>query len=265
MPTPLVSPKPEKKKKNHVLLKKRRKKRDKERRQKRKNQKEDDIKKKVQEIKSKNLVHNFSSQDIPDDAYLYLALGNTFAIVKDVKRHDHVFDGKLFGRKITWAAYHHKKSSEPEPNGEIKGPFHHKSAQRWEYIYIFDAETVSSIIDQTLQDQSKYSPLPGDPRKSIRKNLNEILDTFIQEGSVTKSERFLITGKTEHDGQSHSPDFVMTKLHTYPLFKEHKLKKEDFDNKAITPTRIVTTALNGPTYRLGPSLNHVLKDVAKKY
>ena len=134
-----------------------------------------------------------------------------------------------------------------------------------EYIYIFDAETVSSIIDQTLQDQSKYSPLPEDPRKSIRKNLNEILDTFIQEGSVTKSERFLITGKTEHDGQSHSPDFVMTKPHTYPLFKGHKLKKEDFDNKAITPTRMVTAALNGPTYRLGPFLNHVLKDVAKKY
>ena len=339
MPTPLVSPKPEKKKKNHILLKKRRKRRDRERRQKRKNQKEDDIKKKVQEIKSKNLVHNFSSQDIPDDAYLYLALGNTFAIVKDVKRHDHVFDGKLFGRKIAWAAYHHKKSSEPEPNGEDVSPSETTEtlAHRWDYpdelspsgsswppetdkrvenlleelkrtieqapkkkrttnmthrevaglkwcrekvrsrvlyitradkggsIYIFDADTVSSIIDQTLQDQSKYSPLPGDPRKSIRKNLNEILDTFIQKGSVTKSERFLITGKTEHDGQSHSPDFVMTKLHTYPLFKEHKLKKEDFDNKAITPTRMVTAALNGPTYRLGPFLNHVLKDVAKKY
>jgi hypothetical protein len=41
----------------------------------------------------------------------------------------------------------------------------------------------------------------------------------------------LITWKIEQDDQSHSHDFVMTKPHTYPLFKGHKLKKEEFDNK----------------------------------
>ena len=59
------------------------------------------------------MVHNFSSQDIPDEAYLYLALKSTFAPVKDVKRHDHVYDAKLFGRKLAWAAYHHTKNTSP--------------------------------------------------------------------------------------------------------------------------------------------------------
>ena len=41
-------------------------------------------------IKNNNLVHNFSTQAIPDEAYVQLALGGTFAPVKDVRRHDHV-------------------------------------------------------------------------------------------------------------------------------------------------------------------------------
>ena len=132
-------------------------------------------------------------------------------------------------------------------------------------MYIFDAETVSSIIENTLRDESKFTPLSEDPRKTIRSNLNGLLDECIDEGTILKCERFLIIGKTEQDGHSHSHDFVMTKPHTYPLFKGHKLKKEDFDNKVIPPTRMVTAAINGPTYRLGLFLNHILKSVAEKY
>jgi hypothetical protein len=57
----------------------------------------------------------------------------------------------------------------------------------------------------------------------------------------------------------------MTKPHTYPLFKGHKLSSEDFVNKVIPPTRMVTAAINGPTYRLGLFLNHILQPVMDSY
>ena len=57
----------------------------------------------------------------------------------------------------------------------------------------------------------------------------------------------------------------MTKPHTYPLFKGHKLSEEDFTNKIIPPTRMVTAAVGGPTYRLGVFINNILQPIADKY
>ena len=79
------------------------------------------------------------------------------------------------------------------------------------------------------------------------------------------NEHFIITGRTEKGGQSHNAEFVITKPHSYPLFKGHKLTKEDFENKKIPPHRMVTAAINGPTYRLGMFLNHILQPISDKY
>ena len=134
LPT-LVPSKPEKKKKHRLLLKERRKKRDKKRRSMKRKSRAADIKKIVEEIKNNNLVHNFSSQDIPDEAYLYLSLGSTFAPVKDVKRHDHDYDAKLFGRKLAWAAYHHSKNTSPAVTEEVATPtvVAEATTNRWSY------------------------------------------------------------------------------------------------------------------------------------
>ena len=55
---------------------------------------------------SSNLVKNFSSEDIPDSAYLFLALGSTFCTKQPPKLHDYVFDAKQFCRKLAWCAFH---------------------------------------------------------------------------------------------------------------------------------------------------------------
>jgi hypothetical protein len=60
-------------------------------------------------------------------------------------------------------------------------------------MHIFDAETVSFIIENTLRDESKFTPLSEDPRKTIRSNLIGLLDECIDEGAILKCERFLIT------------------------------------------------------------------------
>ena len=108
----LPTMKPEKKTKNRILTKTRRKKRDKKRRletKEIKKKKSDDL---VKEIKDNNLVHNFSKEEIPDAAYIFLALGSNFVPTRNIKSHDHVFDTKLFSRKLAWAAHHHRRRTE---------------------------------------------------------------------------------------------------------------------------------------------------------
>ena len=94
----------------------------------------------------------------------------------------------------------------------------------------------------------------------IRSKLNELLESKMELGTIQATERFLITGKTELGGQSHSHNFVACKPYVYPLFKGHRLTEEQLDNKVIPPTRMVTGSVNGPTYRLGQFITHFTTD-----
>ena len=60
----------------------------------------------LEKIKSSNLVLNFSSQEITDEMYFYLALGSTFVPSKVYDKHDFVYDAKAFCRKLAWSFYH---------------------------------------------------------------------------------------------------------------------------------------------------------------
>ena len=51
----------------------------------------------------------------------------------------------------------------------------------------------------------------------------------------------------------------------YPLFKIHKLTKDEIEQKVIPPTRMVTSGVGGPTFRLGTFLDALLKPVMMKY
>ena len=51
----------------------------------------------------------------------------------------------------------------------------------------------------------------------------------------------------------------------YPLFKIHKLNIEQIHAKVIPPTRMVTSGVGGPTYRLGVFIDNLLKPVVQKY
>ena len=80
---------------------------------------------------------------------------------------------------------------------------------------------------------------------------------------------YYITGVLEHedknDGYSHSKVFQIAIPYLYPLFKLHKLSKEAIAARTIPPSRMVTGATNGPTYRLCQYTELILKDVVSKY
>ena len=64
---------------------------------------------------------------------------------------------------------------------------------------------------------------------------------------------------------SHGREFIVRKPYIYPLFKIHKLNAEMIQAKVIPPTRMVTSGVGGPTYRLGVFLDNLLKPVVAKY
>ena len=80
-----------------------------------------------------------------------------------------------------------------------------------------------------------------------------------------KEELLSITGVTARGGMSKGHEFVVKKPHMYPLFKIHKLTHEEIQQRVIPPTRMVTSGVGGPTYRLGLFLDSVLKPVVEVY
>ena len=79
-----------------------------------------EVQKEVKNIKESNLVKNFSSENtIPDEVYLYLALGSKFCPTSTPKMHDYIFDAKAFCRKLAWSAYHENRRIEMEEDSRL--------------------------------------------------------------------------------------------------------------------------------------------------
>ena len=68
----------------------------------------------IQNIKKSNLVKNFSNEEVPDEAYLYLALGSTFCPTSKPRKHDYLYDAKEFCRKLAWSTYYENRRKESE-------------------------------------------------------------------------------------------------------------------------------------------------------
>ena len=82
---------------------------------------------------------------------------------------------------------------------------------------------------------------------------------------MTPEEVFAISGQTKLGGMSKGHEFVVTKPYMYPLFKLHKLTEQQIQQKIVPPTRMVTSGVGGPTYRLGVFLDALLKPVVQMY
>ena len=95
---------------------------DKRKRHRKQEKKKISVKKEVEDIKNSNLVRNFSEEDVPDEAYLYLALGSTFCPKKPQNMHDFVFDTKEFCRKLAWRTYFQDQRKQAEDSSEDEFP-----------------------------------------------------------------------------------------------------------------------------------------------
>ena len=338
--------KPERKIKHRSKLKMWRRERQKKKREKAALKRKEILKIKLDKIKSSNLVQNFSSEELPDEAYFYLSLGSGFVPTKTHDKHDFIFDAKQFCRKLAWSCYFNEqytasdkdmgdshRSTEDIQNGStnseiigwdtparlrIKGKsfpeLNNKlfdkvmkkilsdvdgislSEKRWGnlnylerqgllwcrkaikerrlYItradkggamLILDADVVNDIILSRLNDEKNFVKLKSDPRSNIKSEIKHLTSNFERNNLISRNDCFLISGKTEKGGMSHSPSFRVGKPYVYPLFKLHKLTEQMISDKIIPPVRMVTSGVAGPTYRLGIFLDNLLQPVVKRY
>ena len=119
-------------------------------------------------------------------------------------------------------------------------------------------------MKNALNDEDKFSKLEKDPKDQIKKIKQKVCD-YGAENLLTPEEVFAITGVTKKGGMSHSHEFVLKKPHMYLLFKIHKLSSDEIQQRVIPPSRMVTSGVGGPTFRLGTFLDALLKPVVKEY
>ena len=120
-------------------------------------------------------------------------------------------------------------------------------------------------MQSSLDDVKSFLKLRDDPRNDIRKKIKAAVCSYATDGLLSKEDVFAITGLTKKGGTSHGHEFVVKKTHMYLLFKIHKLSQEEISQKVIPPTRMVTSGVGGPTFRLGTFLDNLLKPVVSEY
>ena len=132
-------------------------------------------------------------------------------------------------------------------------------------ILILDAEEVNKIMEETLNDEEKFEEMQKDPRPEITKRIKALVSSFKNKHLLSSAEVLAICGLTKNGGMSRGHEFVTRKTYMYPLFKLHKLNEDDILMKKIPPTRMVTSGVGGPTYRLGSFLDSLLKPIVQQY
>ena len=120
-------------------------------------------------------------------------------------------------------------------------------------------------MQDALNDVKKFLKLEKDPREEIKKKIKAAVCTYAEEGLLSPEDVFAISGVTRRGGMSHGHEFVIKKPHMYLLFKIHKLSQDKIKQKVIPPTRMVTSGVGGPTFRLGTFLDNILKPVVSEY
>ena len=93
----------------------------------------------------------------------------------------------------------------------------------------------------------------------------EMIDKYVESTVLSVQDRLFLTGKTERLGYSDDPSFQVSSPYIYPLYKLHKLSREQIIDKIIPPACMVTSAVNGPTYPIGILRDNILKHIAVVY
>ena len=130
---------------------------------------------------------------------------------------------------------------------------------------ILNTKDVDDLMNKTLQAEDKFKKLKDDPRSQIKQMIKNTMCKYANEDLISKEDLFSITGVTAKGGMSRGHEFVVRKPYIYPLFKIHKLTHDKIQQKVIPPTRMVTSGVGGPTYRLGLFLDSILKPVVDEY
>ena len=82
---------------------------------------------------------------------------------------------------------------------------------------------------------------------------------------ITENDKTLIAGINSNNRPKLAPEYQPESPYAYPLFKVHKLSKEDILNKKIPPNRLVHASKFGPLYRMEKWCSPYYTTISREY
>lgn len=135
-------------------------------------------------------------------------------------------------------------------------------------ILIMNYSDVEEAMDKELAQEDKYVIISEEPDSYRSKVVGEIREKMLdleKRGLIGAKDREIITGLNKNLNMRHNPEFRAIDPTMYPLFKIHKLSKEQIQEKQIPPGRFVYNTKFGPLYRTEKWMSPHLTTISKEY
>ena len=183
---------------------------------------------------------------------------------------------KLLG----WIANH--KPSKPKPNLtplEMRGRKWLVEAVKAEKVFVTKADKggatlimnhtdVQEAIEKELFDQNKFTKLErntDDQLVDVKHKLKSLAINLKRRKLISDDDKTLMTGLTENNHSKLAPEYQPESPYVYPLFKIHKLSRDDINNKKVPPNRLVHASKFSPLYRMEKWCSPHLTKISRAY
>ena len=136
---------------------------------------------------------------------------------------------------------------------------------------IMNYTDVKSSIENELFDERKFQKLEKSTEEQLSYVKDEVKSLVIhlaEKKMITENDKTLIAGINANNRPKLAPEYRPEPPYAYPLFKLHKLSKEDITNKRVPPSRLVHASRYSPLYRMekwtSPHLTKISREFCKE-
>ena len=118
---------------------------------------------------------------------------------------------------------------------------------------IMNHTDVQEAIEKELFDQNKFTKLErntDDQLVDVKHKLKSLAINLKRKKLISDEDKTLMTGLTGNNHSKLAPEYQPESPYVYPLFKIHKLSRDDINNKKIPLNRLVHASKFSPLYRM---------------
>ena len=133
---------------------------------------------------------------------------------------------------------------------------------------IMNYADVKAAIENELFDTNKFEKLDRNAEQQLNHVKHEVKSLTVHLAAqklISENDKTLIAGLTPNNRPKLAPEYQPESPYAYPLFKVHKLSKEDINNKKIPPNRLVHASKYGPLYRMEKWVSPYLTKISREY
>ena len=135
-------------------------------------------------------------------------------------------------------------------------------------ILILNFADVKTAIKNELFDTNKFEKLDRNAEQQlnhVKKEVKSLTIELMQRQFITETDKTLIAGLNSNNRPKLAPEYQPESPYAYPLFKVHKLSKEEIAAKKVPPNRLVHASKFGPLYRMEKWSSPQLTTISREY